>query len=151
MIVQAMSAEAWAAVSAISVAIITGVVTLQTRKIDTRVTKVKKAVDAKVDAGVATVEAKLDADVKPVAVTADRALTQIEALLPVIERLQRQSRRRDKRDAELRAMLAAHGQWDLLVLAEVRRSYVDFPEPPPLHRLDHFETQPGDDDDDADD
>jgi len=37
---------------------------------------------------------------------------------------------------ETRVLLAAHGQWDLLVVAEVRIARPDFPDPPPLTRLD---------------
>lgn len=44
--------------------------------------------------------------------------------------------------AQLRVMvhsaqvsLAAHGQWDMLIHAEVRKSSPDFPEPPPLAQL----------------
>lgn len=38
--------------------------------------------------------------------------------------------------ARLTVSMAAHGQWDLLVLAEVRKVTPDFPEPPPLALLD---------------
>jgi septal ring factor EnvC (AmiA/AmiB activator) len=44
------------------------------------------------------------------------------------ERAERAEQRIDR----IAATLAAHGQWDLLVLAEVRRSNEDFPDPPPL-------------------
>lgn len=44
------------------------------------------------------------------------------------ERAERAERRIDR----IAMTLAAHGQWDLLVLAEVRRSNEDFPDPPPL-------------------
>ncbi len=32
--------------------------------------------------------------------------------------------------------LAAHGQWDILVVAQVRQINPDFPEPPPLYKFD---------------
>ncbi len=37
-------------------------------------------------------------------------------------------------ERDMRANLAAHGQWDLLVLAEVRKTNPDFPDPPTLDR-----------------
>lgn len=44
---------------------------------------------------------------------------------------ERANRAEDRVD-RLAASLAAHAQWDLLVLAEVRKVTPDFPEPPPL-------------------
>lgn len=35
----------------------------------------------------------------------------------------------------VRVLLAAHGSWDTLILAEVRKSNPDFPDPPPLGDL----------------
>lgn len=39
-------------------------------------------------------------------------------------------------DHETRVLLAAHGQWDLIVVAEIRRIHSDFPDPPPLLKVD---------------
>ena len=48
------------------------------------------------------------------------------------EAAERRATRAEDRVDQLAATLAAHGQWDLLVLAEVRKSSPDFPDPPPL-------------------
>ena len=61
---------------------------------------------------------------------------QLLAMIPLIAGLQEREQQRDDEMQEIRVLLAAHGQWDLQVLAEVRRSNPDFPDPPPLHRLD---------------
>lgn len=54
--------------------------------------------------------------------------TEREARRAAEQRAERAEQRIDR----IATTLAAHGQWDLLVLAEVRRSNTDFPDPPPL-------------------
>lgn len=76
------------------------------------------------------------AQVKTATEQVDQALTGIELLLPTIHRLQAEAIRREAADREMRILLAAHGQWDILMLAEVRKINPDFPDPPPLVRLD---------------
>lgn len=48
------------------------------------------------------------------------------------ESAERRAVRAEEKIDRVAVSLAAHGQWDLLVLAEVRKTTADFPEPPPL-------------------
>lgn len=57
-----------------------------------------------------------------------RELEERAARRHAVERADRAEEKVDR----LAASLAAHGQWDLLVLAEVRKSSPDFPSPPPV-------------------
>lgn len=63
----------------------------------------------------------------------DKRMTAMDEQMSImrsdIKRLEREGHRRD-------VALAAHGQWDLLVVAEVRLMKPNFPEPPPLLQFD---------------
>lgn len=62
-------------------------------------------------------------------------LAEHDARLASDARAEAAEKRAEKAEArvdKLAASLAAHGQWDLLVLAEVRKANTNFPDPPPL-------------------
>lgn len=72
-------------------------------------------------------------------ITAEAESVSVATMIVVVEQLRRQivelQNRVDQLEAaedELRKNLSAHGQWDLLVLAEVRKTTPDFPDPPHL-------------------
>lgn len=68
--------------------------------------------------------------------TATAAKSGLDSLLPLVAELQQKVEDAERDRQETRVLLAAHGQWDLQVLAEVRALKPNFPAPPPLIRLD---------------
>ena len=74
------------------------------------------------------------AQIAPVAENAKEAKAGIDTLLPIVADLQK--RLEDNEDAmmELMILLAAHNEWDMRVLIEIRKHLPDFPDPPPLKR-----------------
>ncbi len=52
------------------------------------------------------------------------------------EQAEKRAEDAEKRVDRLAASMAAHNQWDLLILGEVRRTNPDFPGPPPFAFLD---------------
>lgn len=89
----------------------------RTRKVESEVTKVERGVT-------------------PIAADAAEAKAKIDVLLPVITDLQRRLTDAEDAQVELAILLAAHGEWDLRVLSEIRKYDPHFPDPPPLRRRD---------------
>lgn len=62
--------------------------------------------------------------------------TELQRVHAVVGDQERRVRAVEHSQQEIRVALAAHGQWDLHVLAQVRKVEPDFPDPPPLLKFD---------------